>query len=64
MNDMNVNRSIHCTVNNCVHNNREQNYCKLDAIRVGTHEANPTEKQCVDCESFVLNSGCSCNSCK
>ncbi|MDO5123253.1 MAG: DUF1540 domain-containing protein [Eubacteriales bacterium] len=58
--DSNVNRSIHCTVKNCVHNNKEQNYCKLDSIKVGTHESNPTEKQCVDCESFVLNNrGCS-----
>lgn len=58
MNESSVNRSIHCSVTNCAYNNKEQGYCKLDSIKVGTHEANPTEKKCVDCESFMLRSGC------
>ncbi len=27
-------------------------YCSLDCITVGTHEANPTMDQCTDCLSF------------
>ena len=27
-------------------------YCGLNAIQVGTHEANPTMDQCTDCQSF------------
>ena len=29
-----------------------ENYCSLKAIRVGTHEANPTMIECTDCQSF------------
>ena len=46
------NESIQCTINNCAHHAQDANYCSLDHILVGTHEANPTEKQCTDCESF------------
>ena len=28
--------------------------CGLDSIQVGTHETNPTEIKCTDCESFKL----------
>jgi len=48
------NSSVRCTVNNCAHHCQGSQYCGLDAISVGTHESNPTEKQCVDCESFKL----------
>ena len=37
---------------------KDENYCSLDHILVGTHEANPTEKSCTDCESFELSKGC------
>ena len=30
----------------------DSNYCALDRILVGTHEANPTMDQCTDCMSF------------
>ncbi|MGN0453437.1 MAG: DUF1540 domain-containing protein [Ruminococcus sp.] len=61
MNDSSVNRSIHCSVYSCAHNNNEQGYCKLDSIKIGTHESNPTEKKCTDCESFSLSDcGCGC----
>ena len=48
------NRSIHCTVNSCAHHCKNEQYCGLDAIQVGTHEANPTMDQCTDCQSFKL----------
>ncbi|MBQ4088226.1 MAG: DUF1540 domain-containing protein [Clostridia bacterium] len=48
-----ANASIKCTVTQCAYHCADENYCTLDAIRVGTHEANPTECQCTDCESFV-----------
>lgn len=34
------------------------NFCSLDRISVGTHETNPTMKECTDCDSFELKSGC------
>ncbi len=49
-----INQSIKCTVQQCRHHAAGQNYCSLQEIQVGTHEANPTEKQCTDCQSFVL----------
>ena len=48
------NQSIKCTVNNCAHHCQDSNYCGLTSITVGTHEANPTEIKCTDCESFKL----------
>ena len=48
------NRSIKCTVSNCAYHCADQPYCGLNSIQVGTHEANPTKSQCVDCESFKL----------
>lgn len=46
------NECIHCTINNCAYHDQDSNYCTLEAIQVGTHEANPTQKECVDCDSF------------
>lgn len=47
-----ANKSIQCTVSQCKHHCGEENYCSLDKIQVGTHEADPTVKQCTDCMSF------------
>ena len=47
------NESIKCTIKNCAYNAQSEDYCTLDAIKVGTHEMNPTKKECTDCESFV-----------
>lgn len=47
-----ANRSIQCTVSQCKHHCGEENYCSLERIMVGTHEADPTVKQCTDCMSF------------
>lgn len=46
------NSSIKCTVNECTHHCQTKNYCSLDCITIGTHEANPTMDQCTDCKSF------------
>ncbi len=50
------NRSIRCSVDNCRFNCKgsEGEYCTLENIKVGTHELNPTECKCTDCESFIL----------
>ena len=47
------NTSIECSIPNCVHHAQAEEYCTLDRNKVGTHEANPTKKECTDCESFV-----------
>jgi hypothetical protein len=46
------NPSIECSINNCEYHAKSVDYCTLDKIKVGTHESNPTEKACTDCESF------------
>ncbi len=53
MNCENVNKCIACTVSQCRHHCAEADYCSLDKILVGTHEANPTMDQCTDCKSFL-----------
>ena len=40
-------------IKNCAYNAQSEDYCTLEAIKVGTHEMNPTKKECTDCESFV-----------
>ena len=49
-----ANMSIECSVKNCVHHCCDRDYCNLDKIKVGTHESNPTEVRCTNCDSFVL----------
>ncbi len=49
-----ANHCIACTVKQCAHHCGQENYCSLDRIQVGTHEANPTMDQCTDCQSFRL----------
>ena len=36
------NTSIRCAVTNCANHCKDAQYCGLNAIQVGTHEANPT----------------------
>ena len=50
----NVNKAIECSVQQCQHHCSGENYCALNAIKVGTHETNPTMCQCTDCQSFSL----------
>ncbi len=47
-----ANKSIGCTVTQCTYHCKDENYCSLNKIQVGTHEANPTEVSCTDCQSF------------
>lgn len=47
-----ANESIRCSVVQCKNHCGNKNYCALESITVGTHEANPTVCQCTDCESF------------
>ncbi len=49
-----ANMSIECSVKNCVHHCCERDYCNLDKIKVGSHECDPTKKQCTDCQSFQM----------
>jgi hypothetical protein len=49
-----TNQSIGCSVQQCKYHDQTQNYCSLDKIMVGTHEQNPTGKECTDCESFEV----------
>lgn len=49
---MDVNKSIKCMVDKCQHHASTANYCSLDCITVGTHEANPKKDACTDCMSF------------
>ena len=48
------NPSIKCSVQQCKYNDCSESYCTLDAIKIGTHEANPKMVECTDCQSFVL----------
>ena len=48
----NANQSIKCSVEQCKNHCGSQQYCSLDSIMVGTHEQNPTQQECTDCESF------------
>lgn len=56
------NHSIHCTVTSCANHAKACDFCVLDKVSIGTHENNPTVPECVDCESFVLDS-CKNGSC-
>ncbi len=55
MENKTANYCIGCTVTQCQNHAKTSNYCVLDKIQVGTHEANPTEVKCTDCESFVAD---------
>ncbi|MBO8433690.1 MAG: DUF1540 domain-containing protein [Tyzzerella sp.] len=48
-----ANKSIRCSVSQCAYHCGDKEYCSLDSIKVGTHEMNPTQKECTDCESFA-----------
>lgn len=54
MDNCKANESIMCTVTQCANHCADKNYCALDRITVGTHENNPTMKECTDCQSFQL----------
>ncbi|HCA54239.1 MAG: DUF1540 domain-containing protein [Acutalibacteraceae bacterium] len=49
----NINRSVHCSVEQCLYHCNSCDYCSLDHIRIGTHECDPSREQCTDCLSFA-----------
>lgn len=53
MDKSNKNHSIKCTVDSCKNHCDSGEYCALSQIQVGTHEKNPTQDQCTDCQSFA-----------
>ena len=42
MDKSHCNKAIRCTVDQCANHSSGAEYCALDCITVGTHEANPT----------------------
>jgi hypothetical protein len=48
-----TNKSIRCTVEDCKYHAKSDQFCSLDDITVGTHEMNPTQVECTDCQSFA-----------
>ncbi len=55
-----ANKHIGCTIHNCENHCSCDDYCSLDKIEIGTHEANPTKAPCTDCLSFKAKPGCDC----
>ncbi len=51
-----ANHCIECSVSQCRHHCGDENYCALSKVKIATHEPNPTQTQCVDCESFEVKS--------
>lgn len=49
----NINRSIQCSVDECIHHCVNCDYCSLDKIHVGKHDNSSAEKHCTDCRSFA-----------
>ncbi len=54
MDKTNYNHSIRCSVNQCANHAQSDDYCALSQIRVGTHENDPRDIKCTDCESFKI----------
>ncbi|WP_129701600.1 DUF1540 domain-containing protein [Anaerostipes caccae] len=50
------NDCIECTINNCAYHAGDVDYCTLETIKIGTHEPNPTTKECTDCVMWYKKS--------
>ncbi len=48
----NVNRCVQCTVEQCRYHCKNEDYCSLERVQIGTHESEPSMEQCTDCLSF------------
>lgn len=46
------NKCIRCTVFQCANHCDGEDFCRLSSVQIGTHEANPTQGECTDCQSF------------
>lgn len=47
-----VNKSIGCIVNECKFHAKKESYCSLDHINVVKHHERATSKEATDCGSF------------
>lgn len=48
-----VNQNIGCTVTECKHHAKTQQYCSLNSINIVKHSGSSiTTKECTDCGSF------------
>jgi len=47
-----ANKAIACTIYNCVNHCDDEEFCSLKKIQVGTHETDPDQVECTDCQSF------------
>lgn len=52
--ETNANKCIECSVSACANHCKNEDYCSLNKIKVGTHESDPTMDQCTDCQSFIM----------
>ena len=52
---MENNSNIKCTVENCAHHSKSQNYCSLPQIQVGCSCGTATSCQGTECASFRLD---------
>ncbi len=50
--DNSPNKHIKCTVKECEHHCKGENFCKLDKICVESHKDDPKDCGAVDCTSF------------
>lgn len=50
--NMEINKSIGCTVNECKYHAKEQAYCSLDRIEVVKHNNTVNSQEGTDCGSF------------
>ncbi len=53
MNSNKKNKSIECTVDQCANHSKNDNYCALEKIEIGTKVDHPTDIKCTNCNSFV-----------
>lgn len=51
---MQHNSSIGCTVTECRHHCKDDNYCTLNKIEIIKNESRANSMQCTDCASFEL----------
>lgn len=52
--ECNANHSIACTVTDCANHCKQQPYCSLNEIKVGSCESKATSCTCTECDSFKL----------
>lgn len=52
MDKTNRNHSIKCSVDECANHCDNADYCALSQIQIGTHEHQPSQEKCTDCQSF------------